>query len=58
MKLNLNSKLLIFILSTTALIYILSMGYIGLKNKNSALESAKELSDSYAKRYIFLKKIF
>jgi methyl-accepting chemotaxis protein len=27
------------------------MGYIGIKNRNSALESAKELSDSYAKRY-------
>lgn len=51
MKLNLNSKLLLFILSTTAFIYILSLGYIGLRNKNESLSTAKKLTDTYVMKY-------
>lgn len=51
MKLNLNTKLLLWILSTTLIIYAFSIGYIGLKTRTSSIEDARKMTDSYAGEY-------
>lgn len=55
-RLRLSVKMLIFILSASAFIYILAIGYISINFKETAIEDAKKLTDSYAREYAFLIK--
>jgi PAS domain S-box-containing protein len=55
-RLRLSLKMLIFVLSATAIIYILAIGYISLKFKSTALDEAKKLTDSYVKESAFIIK--
>ncbi len=48
MKLNLKAKILILILTTSVLIFIITIGYVSITFKNKALKDAMKLADSYA----------
>ncbi len=56
MKLKINAKLLIAILSTTSLIYITSIGYITYTMRNIAMRDAMQLTDAYASRFANVAK--
>ncbi|RLD63557.1 MAG: hypothetical protein DRJ01_03425 [Bacteroidetes bacterium] len=51
MKMNINTKMLFFILSTTIIIFIAVIGYVSLKSKKMSLEDAITIADSYANQY-------
>jgi len=48
-KLSINSKILLYILGTSILVFILSLGYISYKFRQMALKNAKELTDAFAR---------
>jgi signal transduction histidine kinase len=48
MKWRLKTKMFVFILATTLLIYILAIGYISISFKNRAINDAILVADSYA----------
>ncbi|GAG88943.1 unnamed protein product, partial [marine sediment metagenome] len=48
MKWRLRTKMFVFILATTLLIYILAIGYISISFKNRATNDAMLVADSYA----------
>ena len=50
-KMNLKTKMLVYILSTASIIYVLALGYVGLKLNNIAFDNAKELTNTYAREY-------
>ncbi|MDA3867226.1 MAG: cache domain-containing protein [Salinivirgaceae bacterium] len=45
-RINLKGKMLFLILSTTILIFIIAVGYIGISSRNMAYKSAKENADA------------
>ncbi|MFP4025561.1 MAG: cache domain-containing protein, partial [Thiohalospira sp.] len=51
MKMNLKTKMLIYILTASSIIYALALGYISLKLNNIAFDNAKTLTDTYAREY-------
>jgi methyl-accepting chemotaxis protein len=51
MKLRLQTKLLLYILSTTSLIYLLAFGYLSFNDYDESIKEAKKLTDSYAEKY-------
>lgn len=53
MKLKIQSKLLVYILSVSTIIYALSFGYISYKNYSSAIKNAERLTDVTASKYAF-----
>ncbi len=50
-KMNLKTKMLVYILSASLVIYVLALGYVSLRLKNIAFDNAKELTNTYAKEY-------
>ena len=48
---NLKSKMLIYILTATTIIYALALGYVSIKLNSIALKNAKELSSTYTREY-------
>jgi len=55
-KLKIRTKLLLSILTVTAIIYTASMGYMSSKLQNLALKDAKEIADAYARENANLTK--
>ena len=51
MKMNLKTKMLVYILTTSSIIYALALGYVSLKSNTIASENAKELTNTYAREY-------
>jgi len=51
MKMNLKTKMLVYILTASSIIYALALGYVSLKLNTIALDNAKELTDTYAREY-------
>jgi len=58
MKLKLNSKLMVSILSVTILIFLLSFGYIALKLQPVRLADMEKTADSYAGKYANLVRSY
>ncbi len=50
-KMNLKSKMLIYILTTALIIYALALGYISFKLNNIAFNNAKKLTSTYTREY-------
>ena len=50
-KMNLKTKMLVYILTTSSIIYALALGYVGLKLNDIAFDNAKELTNTYAREY-------
>ncbi|HAN19814.1 MAG: hypothetical protein A2X13_12595 [Bacteroidetes bacterium GWC2_33_15] len=50
-KMNLKSKMLMYILTATTIIYALALGYVSLKLNSIAFENAKELTSTYTREY-------
>jgi len=50
-KMNLKTKMLVYILTVSSVIYALALGYVSLKLNNIAFENAKELTNTYAREY-------
>lgn len=50
-KMNLKTKMLIYILTATSIIYALALGYVSFKLNSIAFDNAKELTSTYAKEY-------
>lgn len=48
---KINAKMLLYILSTSMLIFIISIGYTTLKSRDLALDQAKEIAHKNAKEY-------
>lgn len=48
---NLKTKMLIYILTATSIIYALALGYVSFKLNSIAFNNAKELTSTYAKEY-------
>ncbi len=57
-RFNIQVKMLVFILSTTIIIFTLGIGYISLRFKRNALEDAKKVADSFAREYANLIKSY
>jgi methyl-accepting chemotaxis protein len=51
MKMNLKTKMLVYILTASSVIYVLALGYVSLKLSSIAEENAKQLTKSYASEY-------
>ncbi|MDA3779799.1 MAG: hypothetical protein PF487_06225 [Bacteroidales bacterium] len=51
LKMNIKSKMLLYILIVSSLIYITALGYVSLKLNEIALNDAHKLADSYAGEY-------
>jgi len=51
MKMNLKTKMLVYILSVSSIIYALALGYVSLKLNSISIDNAKELTDTYASEY-------
>jgi len=54
--LNIKQKIQLFILSLTALIFAIAIGYIGIKSKKQIHSVTTDLADSYAKEYANLSR--
>ena len=50
-KMNLKSKMLVYILTASSIIYALVLGYVSMKLNNIAFDNAKELTNTYASEY-------
>ena len=50
-KMTLKTKMLVYILSASLVIYSLALGYVSLKLNNIAFKNAKELTNTYAREY-------
>ena len=55
-KLKIRTKLLLSILTVTAIVYTTSMGYMSVKLQDLALKDAKEIADAYARENANLTK--
>jgi len=51
MNFRIQTKLLVYILSTTSLIYLLAFGYLSFNDYDASIKEAKKLTDSYAEKY-------
>jgi len=50
-KMNLKTKMLVYILTASSIIYALALGYVSIKLNSIAFENAKKLTDTYAREY-------
>jgi methyl-accepting chemotaxis protein len=50
-RLNIQQKIQIYILSSVAIIFILSIGYIGIQSRERILDVSQDLANSYAREY-------
>ncbi|MDX9695462.1 MAG: cache domain-containing protein [Bacteroidales bacterium] len=50
-KMNLKTKMLVYILTATSIIYALALGYVSFKLNNLAFDNAKKLTQTYAREY-------
>ena len=50
-KMNLKTKMLVYILTASVIIYALALGYVSLKLNKIAFDNAKELTTTYAREY-------
>lgn len=50
-KMNLKTKMLVYILTSTLVIYALALGYVSFKLNNIAKDNAKELANTYVREY-------
>ena len=48
---RLNTRMLLYILSTSVLIFSAGIGYISLRYKNKAMHDAKMIANAYAREY-------
>jgi methyl-accepting chemotaxis protein len=48
---NLKTKMLVYILTSTLVIYALALGYVSIKLNKIAFDNAKELTTTYAREY-------
>lgn len=48
---KINAKMLVYILSTSMLIFLISLGYITVKSRNLELKESKELANKTAREY-------
>ncbi len=53
---KLSAKIMIFVLSTTIVIFIATVSYIAIKSRDFTLENTKRLTDSYSREYAYLIK--
>lgn len=51
MKFRIQTKLLVYILSTSSLIYLLAFGYLSISDYKASTVEAKKLTDTYAEKY-------
>lgn len=51
MKFRIQTKLLVYILSTSSLIYLLAFGYLSYTDYKASTAEAKKLTDTYAEKY-------
>ncbi len=58
MKIKLNSRLLIYILSVTVAIFIINFGYIGLKMKPIMKSNVEKMADGHAGKYANLVRSY
>lgn len=54
--LNVQQKIQIFVITTTAIIFIAAIGYLGLNSKNKIFNTTKDLTQSYSQSYANLTK--
>ncbi len=50
-KMNLKTKMLVYILATAFIVYAFALGYIALRISNISLTNAKDLANTYAREY-------
>lgn len=50
-KLRIQQKIQIYILSSVALIFLISLGYTGWESRNKLLNSSRDLANTYAREY-------
>ncbi len=50
-KMNLKTKMLVYILSASLVIYVLAIGYVSLRLKKIAFDDAKILTNTYAREF-------
>ncbi|MFO7863173.1 MAG: hypothetical protein R6U85_04170, partial [Salinivirgaceae bacterium] len=50
-RLNIQQKIQIYILSSVAVIFILSIGYVGIQSRERILDVSQDLANSYAREY-------
>lgn len=55
-KMNLNTKMLVYILTTSVIIFGASIAFVSINSKNIALNDAIKIADSYAREYANLTK--
>jgi PAS domain S-box-containing protein len=55
-KMNLNTKMLVYILTTSVIIFGASIAFVSINSKNMALKDAIKIADSYAREYANLTK--
>ncbi|MFH1000003.1 MAG: GAF domain-containing protein, partial [Bacteroidota bacterium] len=53
---KLNTKILVFILTTALVIFVAAIGYVSLNFKQKSLNNAQQVSDAYTKQYASLCK--
>ncbi|MFN8259097.1 MAG: GAF domain-containing protein [Bacteroidales bacterium] len=51
MRFGLQTKLLVYILSTASLIYVVAFGYLNIKDYERSTAEAEKLTDSYSEKY-------
>lgn len=56
MDLKINSKLLLYIMTTATLIYVVAIGYIIINFRSMSVINAERLTDAYASRYANIAK--
>jgi len=55
-KMNLNTKMLVYILTTSVVIFGATIAFVSINSKNIALNDAIKIADSYAREYANLTK--
>ena len=51
MKMNLKTKMLVYILTASSIIYVLALGYVSLKLNSITEENAKQITNTYASEF-------
>ncbi|MBE9469557.1 MAG: GAF domain-containing protein [Bacteroidetes bacterium] len=51
LKMKLNQKMILYILTTTILIYFAAFGYVSFSSKKMATDDVEQIADSYAREY-------
>ena len=48
---RIKTKMMLYILFTTSMVYIAAIGFITMRNRAKALENAEQLTDTYVREY-------